>query len=338
MKHVEVTQAARTSEPPEPTRVFGAYLLAYFLDERGEDGEQIRLAVSRPHSASGWTPLAGGRPLLTSSVGENGVRDPFLIRDDHSGMFTIIATDLRTWPGTSDQWERAVRRGSRAIAVWQSPDLTTWTGPWLAEVSPSDAGNTWAPKAVWSDDRSCWRVFWASAVYARGSDRTAREHQRIMVADTRDFHEFSPAEVYLDRGHDIIDLLFAEEGGQWFRFSADAQPLSGGQGGFIAAETGPGLDDVGWRPLRDGIGSPELERAEGPAIAASPGGGWDLLIDEYGLRGYQLYHADDLASGVWTRSEEAGLPAGARHGSLLPITLDERERLLQTDVRVRDAS
>ena len=159
-------------------------------------------------------------------------------------------------------------------------------------------------------------------------DRQAFEHQRIMTAFTSDFRDFSPAEVYLDRGHAMIDLVFAQEDGAWYRFCADAEPRGGGPGGFIASETGPGLDDVGWTPLRDGIGSPELVHAEGPAIAPGVDGDWHLLIDEYGERGYQLYHAESLASGSWEHLGTADVPGGARHGSLLPITDDERRRLV----------
>lgn len=53
-------------------------------------------------------------------------------------------------------------------------------------------------------------------------------------------------------------------------------------------------------------------------------------VDEFGLRGYQLFSTGDLATAEWEHLPGADLPDGARHGSVLAITADERARLLET--------
>lgn len=302
------------------------FLLAYFLSEKDPEGEQIRFAISVGAEPTSWIPIDQGRPVLRSSVGEQGVRDPFLVRDAANGRILLIATDLRVWPDNA--WERAVRWGSRSVVIWETTDLIEWSAPRLVEVAPSTAGNAWAPKAYWSAPRECWLLFFASALY--GSDaREDRQYQRMMVAETDDFCSFRPAAVYLDRGHDVIDSAFVEHRGRWHRFSADAAPCGDPLlGGAIFHERGHALDDPRYASVAAGLGRPELERGEGPAVATSlDGERVFLLIDEFGLRGYQLFESSDLDSGEWSH-RDAALPAGARHGSLLAISSQEIDRLM----------
>lgn len=309
---------------------YAGFLLASFRSEQGEHGEQVRFAVSRGAEPTEWLPLNADRPVISSSEGEHGLRDPFLIRDEARGTFVLIATDLRVWP--DHDWARAVRHGSRSIAVAESTDLVAWSPPRLVQVSPPEVGNTWAPKAFWSEVRGCWLVFWASAMFSPRSDRTTSEYQRILVAPTADFREFGTAEVYLDRGHDIIDATFLEDdNGQWFRFSADAQSpeVTPDLGHHIFMEQGTALEDPTFTALAIDVGKPELDRGEGPAVArAIDGTEWYLLIDEFSGRGYQLFRSADLTSGRWRHDTAARIPLGTRHGSLLPITADERDRLV----------
>ncbi|MBB2947322.1 hypothetical protein FB565_007090 [Actinoplanes lutulentus] len=305
----------------------GAYLLVYFKPEFTPDGEQVRFAVSGIDDPTTWTELNGGQPILVSDVGERGVRDPFLIRDTRTGRFIVIGTDLRVFP--DQDWKRATRSGSRSVVVWESADLISWSRPALVEVSPPGAGNTWAPKAFWSPARAAWLMIWASALY--DDAESPEQHQRLLAAQTGDFRAFTPAEIYHDPGHTVIDATFLADGDDWYRFSADslgAGPTEG-RGEHILMERGTALEDPAYVTVVEDIGKPELRHAEGPAVFAGPSGDcWYLLIDENGHRGYQLYRTDVLASGRWERQTSAVLPVDARHGSVLPITLAERERLL----------
>ncbi|WP_025155376.1 glycoside hydrolase family 43 protein [Leifsonia aquatica] len=316
---------------------FDALLMAYFESELLTDGEQIRLAVTAGPEPTTWVPLDDGRPMLRSTVGERGARDPFLIRDTRRGVFNIIATDLRVFP--DQDWDRATRAGSRSIVVWESEDLVTWSEPWLCEVSPPTAANTWAPKAFWSASEQHWVVLWASALYDN-DDRTSATYQRILMATTADFREFTAPVVYLDLGFNVIDVTFLENEGTWYRFSATAHgEYSPDLGNHIFIEQGPSMLSADFRPLAVDVGKGVLVRGEGPAVVRSVNGDrWYLLIDEFGHRGYQLFETTDLATGKWDHLSTAVLPAGARHGSLLPITLMEKARLIEANRREAIAS
>ncbi|MGH1553729.1 hypothetical protein ACRAWF_22380 [Streptomyces sp. L7] len=49
---------------------YDRFLLAYFLDEHDEHGEQVRFAVSDGPAPVSWTALNAGEPVLRSDVGE----------------------------------------------------------------------------------------------------------------------------------------------------------------------------------------------------------------------------------------------------------------------------
>lgn len=304
-----------------------AFLFVYFDNGDAPDAEQIRFAVTPGNQPTGWTPLNRGRPMLTSTVGELGARDPFILRDERRGLFVVIATDLRTVPG--GDWQRAVRSGSRSIVIWESADLVSWSQPRLAEVAPEAAGNVWAPKAFWLSDRATWRIYFAAAVYDASTSREVQAHQRILMVDTDDFDTFSPTTTYLDAGHDVIDATFLEWDGELSRFTADSltnDPASKSQ--FVRQDRAASFDTPAGQTVARELGRGYQTRAEGPA----PFAGIDdrfayLMLDEFERRGYQLYRSQDPHAGVWHWVSDAELPPGARHGSVIRISEAERARL-----------
>ena len=48
------------------------------------------------------------------------------------------------------------------------------------------------------------------------------------------------------------------------------------------------------------------------------------------VEGYMLFESPDIASGDWTAVPEAKLPESPRHGTVLPVTASEYQRLLET--------
>src|ERR687893_2427709 len=104
---------------------YEGYVFAYFTGEGTADGEQIYFAASRGNDPLRWDELNAGRAVLTSTLGDKGVRDPFIIRSHEGDRFFLIATDLKIY-GNGD-WDAAQRRGSKYIEVWESTDLVHWS-------------------------------------------------------------------------------------------------------------------------------------------------------------------------------------------------------------------
>jgi hypothetical protein len=70
-------------------------------------------------------------------------------------------------------------------------------------------------------------------------------------------------------------------------------------------------------------------------------GRWCLFLDYYGVpgagQGYVPFVADTLASGRFVRSDKQfSFPYGYKHGTVIPITIEEYERIRNHDWSQRD--
>jgi hypothetical protein len=324
-----LTGPARASRPPAPA--YAGYLFAYFTGEGTADGEQVYFALSRGNDPLRWRELNGARPVLTSGQGEKGVRDPFVIRAPGGDRFYLIATDLRIF-GNGD-WDRAQRHGSKSIMVWESADLVHWTDQRLVKVSPDTAGNTWAPEAFYDETLRAYVVFWASKIYAADDpEHTGDTYNRMMYATTRDFRTFSEPRVWKDPGYSVIDSTLIKQGGTYYRFTKDERdPTSSSPcAKFIIEEKSATILNTDYDLVAECVGKGAISRGEGPTVFKSnTQNKWYLFIDEFGGRGYVPFESTDLASGRWTPSTGFSLPAHPRHGTVLPVTAAEYNRLLR---------
>ncbi|MCT2582310.1 glycoside hydrolase family 43 protein [Actinophytocola gossypii] len=307
---------------------YAGYLFFYFTGEGTESGEQVYLAASRGDDPLHWDELNGGAPVLTSSLGDKGVRDPFIVRSPRGDRFYLLATDLRIH-GDGD-WDAAQRHGSKHIEVWESTDLVHWSAQRHVRVSPDTAGNTWAPEAFWDRTINRYVVFWASKLYAADDpDHTGESYNRMLYATTEDFRTFSEPRVWVDPGYSVIDSTVVEHDGWYYRFTKDERGAGPGApcGKFIVAERAREFRDTSYDFLAECIGSGDIARGEGPTVFKSnTEDRWYLFIDEFGGRGYVPFTTTDLASGRWDLATGHELPARPRHGTVLPVTRAELER------------
>lgn len=269
--------------------------------------------------------MNGGKPVLLSTMGEKGVRDPFMIRSPEGDRFYMIATDLKIngdW-----NWDRAQRQGSRSIVVWESSDLLEWSDPRMVEISPEEAGNTWAPEVFYDETTGEYIVFWASKLFA-DETHTGDAHQKIMYSKTRDFHVFTEAQEYIDFGYSIIDTTMISHKGKIYRFTKDErdnQPVSP-YGKMIFQESLGSVFDPDYQMIKEGVGS--VKGVEGPTVFKSnTEEKWYLFVDEFGGRGYVPLETTDLDSGVWNISPKYDLPNSPRHGTVIPITKTEYDAI-----------
>ncbi|MFE7270940.1 family 43 glycosylhydrolase [Streptomyces sp. NPDC057623] len=322
------TFTAKVPELPKHEALKG-YMFSYFTGEGTSDGEQLYAALSKGDDPLKWRELNDGKPVLTSTLGEKGLRDPFIIRSPEGDKFYQIATDLRIY-GNGD-WDASQRTGSKSIMVWESTDLVHWTNQRLVKVSPDSAGNTWAPEAFYDKQRGEYVVFWASKLYDNEA-HSGDTYNRMMYATTRDFYTFSEPKVWIDRGYSVIDSTVIEHDGTYFRLSKDERnnTSSTPNSKFVFEEKSDSLLDLSWDAVAEGIGKGAMNAAEGPLVFKSnTEDKWYAFLDEFGGRGYIPFETTDLASGSWTPSTGYDLPAKPRHGTVLPVTQAEYDRLLR---------
>ncbi|MDQ0911642.1 beta-xylosidase [Streptomyces canus] len=338
--------SAHSGAPPVNHPKYAGYLFAYFTGEGTADGEQIRYALSRGNDPLHWRELNQGKPVLTSTIGEKGLRDPFVIRSPKGDKFYLIATDLRMYKNSSGSWDDVQRHGSKSIMIWESTDLVHWTDQRLVKVAPDNAGNTWAPEAYWDDSLGEYVVFWASKLYADDDPgHTGSTYNKMLYATTKDFRTFSAPKVWDDPGYSVIDSTVVKYKDTYYRYTKDERdPTSSSPcAKFITGEKSTSLTSTKYDLVADCIGSGALDRGEGPTVFKSnTEKKWYLFIDEYGGRGYVPFETTDLDSGQWTPSTNYQLPASPRHGTVLPVTQKEYDRLLaaypSTSASVVDAT
>ena len=80
----------------------------------------------------------------------------------------------------------------------------------------------------------------------------------------------------------------------------------------------------------------ETGKYEAPTAMKLPDETWSLYLDYYGVpgkgQGYVPFLADCLADGHFERSDaEFSFPYGFKHGTILPITMEEYERIKAHD-------
>lgn len=295
----------------------GGFLFVTFHGEATPMTEQIYFALSQ--DGRHWEALHGEQPALVSTVGEKGVRDPYVLRSHDGRKFFLIATDLSM--NRNGSWSRAVRAGSKAMVIWESEDLVHWSEPRLAPVAAEDAGCTWAPEAVYDEDAGDYLVFWAST--NKGDDFSK---QRIWASRTKDFAVFGKPFVYIERPGSVIDTDIVRDGGRYYRFSKDETAK------VITMETSEKLLGP-WRDV-PGFSSAKMSGYEGPACfplePAAPGkrAVWCLLLDFYSRgAGYQPFVTQDLAGGQFAAVTDFKFPFRFRHGAVLPVSGAEYSRL-----------
>ncbi|NYD77119.1 immunoglobulin-like domain-containing protein [Arthrobacter cupressi] len=309
------------------------YAFAYFT---GNDlaGENIYMAASRGNDALKWDELNGGKPVLNSSLGTKGLRDPFVIRSPEGDKFYLIATDLSIGSGTS--WDASQRQGSRYIEVWESTDLVNWSAQRHVKVSPDTAGNTWAPEAHYDEKIGAYVVYWASKIYAASDpSHTGGTYNKMMYATTRDFRTFTEAKVWNDPGNSVIDSTVIEEGGTFYRFTKDEGQVSGcldimqEKSDDLLAVDLPATNPRNWTLMGNCIGrNAGTGGVEGPTVFKSnTGDKYYLFVDEFGGRGYIPLESASLENPDWKLSANYELPRAPRHGTVLPVTRTELERL-----------
>jgi hypothetical protein len=295
----------------------GGFLFVTFKGGSTALGEQIYFGLSR--DGIHWEALKDGEPVLTSTLGEKGVRDPYLLRSPDDKKFYLLATDLSTHlnPG----WKRASQAGSRAIMIWESDDLVKWSEPRLVTVAAADAGCAWAPEAIYDEESQDYLVFWSSTTKSDNFEK-----QRIWAAITKDFRSFSEPFIYLERSGQVIDATIVRSDGKYYRFAKDET------GKAITMESADKLMGP-WKEMPEfslakmkGYEGPEIFQL-GPLFAGQPAR-WGLLLDHYEKgEGYKLFQTHDLTGGQFAPAIEITFPFKFRHGFPLRITDEEYKRL-----------
>lgn len=333
-KEFKVTVKAAPADQEETT----AYMFAHFTGTEGRaTDEQIYFAVSE--DGVEWDDMReNGDPVLSSDIGDRGVRDPYIIRSPEGDTFYLIATDLSIYYRGGWGNAQATTTGSTNLVVWQSNDLVNWSEPRLVDVAGDipGAGCAWAPEAFYDEDTGNYVVYWATA-----SDESNERGDRMNVyyATTRDFYTFSEPVLWIDRDNSVIDTTMIQVGDTYYRASGDGQ---------ITIDKSNSIYD-GWETIgtlsgifdNSGYSGAMLE---GPEFFkyneddwlldedGKPVETWGLMCDQYaqglGYLPFRTTDIGDMSTDSWSTASDIDFGVlKKRHGSILPITQEEYSRI-----------
>lgn len=328
------------------------YLFVHFTGfERTPDDEQLYFALS--HDGRTWHDLrAHGDPVLRSDQFDRGVRDPYIIREPHGTGFTIIATDLSIYHRNG--WSSTRAHGSTRLVVWHSDDLIDWGEPWYPDVASAipGAGCAWAPEAIWDEANE-----WYAVYFAVGADMNTAQLQpdepdgsmNVYMTTTRDFHEFTTPVKWIDYTGYALDTTVIKANGHYYRASSteggiplevcdDLYATSIGHDTTGRADRWKGIATVAslfpegnWFGKLEG---PELflrNRSDWRTVDGEPAPTWGLMCDQFREgKGYIMFSTTDLDDATGSAWQVDDIDFGTlvkRHGSILPITATEAERL-----------
>ena len=297
----------------------GPWVFSYFLDN-GQDG--MHLAYSR--DGLKWTPLAGGRPVLAPTVGGKLIRDPCIVLGPDNVFHAVWTT------GWYEQ----------GIGIAHSRDLVTWSEAAFLPVMAHEpkAANAWAPEILFDDEMRQYIIFWATTIPGRfpatdASGSVSKEgialNHRIYRTTTRDFNEYSRAELFLDPGFNVIDATVLRDGARYLMFLKDEtlRPEARKDIRLAVADHALGPYVVGSKPIS------KENWVEGPTAFRA---GQDLVVlfDAYTRKRYEGVRSRDLKT--WTAlGAELETPPGARHGTVFAVPEKTLKTLLASTVSLQ---
>lgn len=344
---------------------YEGYLFGHFIGEGAGHEEQIYFAVSEDRLQ--FVDMNNRKPVLVSTIGEKGVRDPYLYRSVEGDRYFLVATDLSIynrggWFQNEQGYYDASTTGSPYLVLWQSNDLVNWGEPKLIKVAPENAGMAWAPEMIYHDETGEYIIFFASSIMNPETKYKAKPNAIYYVA-TRDFVHFSETKLFIDNQSDgtednkpreIIDTTVIKIKDTYYSASKDGDNAEVG-GGIRILKTKNLLEASSWEKVLDldelgldlsGLGIKALDNGflEGPELFQYNKKDWaDENIPEYGIMadqyaigaGYLPLTTTDLEDTTNAKNSWRILNAEdysfdqlkKRHGTIMRITKEEIERL-----------
>ena len=279
-----------------------AYIFTYFKGN-GEDG--LHLAYST--DALNWKSLNKDQSILTPEVGEQKLmRDPAVILGG-DGFYHVVWTT---------EWTE------RGIGYASSEDLVNWSEQQLIPVMEHEetARNCWAPEITYDARNEQYMIYWATTIPGlfpeTQSEKDAGYNHRMYYTLTKDFKEFSKAEVLYDPGFNSIDATIQWDGEQYVMILKDETREPARKNLKVATAqnlTGPYTEAS--EPITGKYW------AEGPT-AIQKDGEWLVYFDKYTDHQYGAVKSSDLKT--WTDiSEQVSFPDGIRHGTAIRVSSKE---------------
>lgn len=280
------------------------YLFAYFTD-KNENRNGMHLAWSVDGYT--WMPIGPEHSFLKCDYGtwyaDKRMRDPFVMKGP-DGLWHCIWT--LNWDGN-------------AIGYAHSKDLVHWSRQSYPKVMEGyEVRNCWAPEMIYDDENRQYVIFWASTIKEDGVWKTEpgeKYDHRMYYTTTKDFKTFSPAKIFFDPGHNVIDVTIQKKDGKYYMLYKDERIWPKAKKELSVAvskhATGPYLP-TGDKPFA-------TDWVEGPAVCPLSDGSYVVYMDAYTRHRYEAKRTRDFRT--WEDvTDRISIPKDAKHGSIITVT------------------
>ncbi len=288
------------------------YLFVYFTGNAIGD-ESIRFAVSK--NGVNFHALNNNLPVINSQAisSSGGVRDPHILRGADGKTFYMVATDMVSAKG----WD-----SNRAMVLLKSEDLINWKSS-IVNIQNRFKGNedllrVWAPQTIFDEQKQKYMIYW-SMKNGKNPDKIYYAYANAGFTDL----ETEPKQLFFHPGNqacidgDIVHyqdkyyLFFKTEGsGAGIKIAISNNLTSG----YI-------LEDKYVQQTKDPV--------EGAGVfKLNNNKEYILMYDVYTKGKYQFTKTTDFKN-FSIIDQEISMDFHPRHGTVLPITAQEMDRLIQ---------
>lgn len=291
-----------------------AYLFTYFNSNDPRD-EQICYAISE--DGYNYTPLNHGEPVISSDTiaFTQCVRDPHILRGEDGKTFYMVVTDMKSSLGWAS---------NRGMVLLKSTDLINWQHsvvnfPTKYPKTWKNVTRVWAPETIYDHKAGKYMVFYSLLSSTGGYDKIYYQYAN------KDFTDLEGEPKYLfDAGSATIDgdIVFNPDDQMYHLFYKQ----EGGRGIYQAVAKN--LTDR-WEKLPGNVEQTK-ESVEGVGVCRTiDGKSWIVMYDCYGNGHYQFCSSEDLKTFKFVQNTEMKGKFTPRHGTIIPITQEEKDRLLR---------
>ena len=300
------------------------FLFAYF-EGSGDQNlmEQLRFAVSE--DAQNWYALNGNRPIIASdSISESGgIRDPHILRGE-DGFYYIVATDMHTYD-PKQGWG-----ANPGIVMLKSKDLVNWTHAIINLAKDwsehfGDAYWVWAPQTIYDRKARKYMIYFT---LQRNDRKTLITYYAYANSDFTAF-ESEPRVLFAAKYGSIDNDIIEKDGVYHLFYKGNTKDENGKEikNGIQQATskrlTGPYKEDFEYIDAYAGTRT----HVEGSGVFKCRDE-YILMYDLYSSGRYEFQRSKDLKT--FTKEPESfRKDFFPRHGTVMPVTADELERLQQ---------
>lgn len=279
------------------------YLFAYFT---GKNNNRNGLHFAWSTDGYRWTAIGPEHSFLKSDFGswgtEKKMRDPFILQGP-DGVYHCIWTI---------NWD-APRIGHASTT-----DFICWSRQSYPEVMAGfEARNCWAPEMIWDEEEGHYLIFWASTIAKNGEWITEHGYKydhRMYCTTTKDFKNYTPARLFFDPGHNVIDATIKKVGDKYYMVYKDERELPVPQKNLLVAVS----DKAGGPYLRISATPFTKSWVEGAAIAELPDGSFLVLMEAYREHHYEAKITRDFIH-FEDASGKISFPPDVKHGSVIKV-------------------